>query len=305
MEQFKAKVFISCGQKENTIEVKTANEIAQVLVELGFEPYIATQEHTLRGLIENIFSQLESSEYFLFVDFPREQFANSDEYRGSLFSHQELAIASYLNKYVIAFQQKGVKRLDGMSSVIQLNAIPFDKPEDLAEMVREQVKDAGWRADWKNALRITRNPNEFDNAYLANLPNNPPARFFHLTIENMNPFKIALNCMAYVERILKLEDGSEIPLRTAELKWAGYTLPTASIMPKMQRYLDAFFIIHSEPNVVRFNCFTDSGYYMRPIEEPGEFELDYVVISENFQPARINTKLTVGNSLDDISLIQI
>ena len=90
----RAKVFISCGQKKETNEIEVANTIGRVLEDMGFEPYIATQEQTLLGLRENIFWHLTTSEYFLFIDFIREQFANSPEHRGSLFSHQELAIAS-------------------------------------------------------------------------------------------------------------------------------------------------------------------------------------------------------------------
>ncbi len=300
-----AKVFISCGQRENTEEVQVASDIAKVLDELGFEPYIASQEHTLRGLKENIFSQLETSEYFLFVDFQREQFANSLECRGSLFSHQELAVASFLDMKAIAFQKKGVKKLDGMLSAMQLNIIPFEKLEDLPGMVREQVTKAGWRPDWKNALRITRRANEFDETYIDNVASKPRARFFHLKVENLNPYKIGLNCTAYVEAIRDLRTNSEMSFRTVELKWAGYMLPTAAIMPRSERDLDAFYIIYDNPQVVRFQCFTDSGYFMRPIQGPGEFQLDYIVISENFSPARIKLKLAIGNSIDSTSLVQI
>jgi len=305
MESLRAKVFISCGQRGDTVEVKIASEIAQVLVGLGFEPYIASQENTLRGLKENIFSQLETSEYFLFVDFPREQFANCSEHRGSLFSHQELAIASYLDMRVIAFQQKGIKQLDGMAGAIQLNAIPFEKPEDLPEMVRKQVKKVGWRADWKNSLKIIRKPNEYDDAATIPVPNYMYARFYHLTVQNLNAFKIALNCYAYMEAIKDLQKDLNISFRTTELKWAGYTLPNAAIMPQSDRELDAVKIFHHSPQEVHFSSFSDSGYFMRPINGPGEFELDYVVISENFSPARIKTKLTIGSSLDDTNLVQM
>jgi hypothetical protein len=305
MEPLRAKVFISCGQQKDTEEVKVAHDIAKNLGELGFDHYIAVQEQTLRGLKENIFSQLKTSEYFLFIDFLREQFANSSEHRGSLFSHQELAIASFLNIKVIAFQQKGLKQLDGMLNSLQLNAIPFEKPEDLPKMVLAQVKTAGWRPNWKNALRITRTSSEYDETYLANLPNGPRARFFHLTVENLNPYDIARNCTAYVEVIKNLSTNSVIPFRTAELKWAGYMLPNAAIMPRMKRDLDAFYVLYDSPQIVHFQCFTDSGAFMRPIEGPGEFQLDYVVISENFPTAKIKTLLTISNSIDDLELAQI
>ena len=52
----RARVFISCGQAKGTDEERIATEIARRLHELGFNPYIAIQEQTLRGLKENIFS---------------------------------------------------------------------------------------------------------------------------------------------------------------------------------------------------------------------------------------------------------
>lgn len=304
MEALKAKVFISCGQRKDSEEVEVARAIAKVLEDMGFEPYVAVQDQTLRGLKENIFSQLRASEYFLFVDFPREQLLDTEEHRGSLFSHQELAIASYLGLEAIAFQQKGVKALDGMMGAMQLNPILFDDPAKLPELVHGQVQKAGWRADWKNALRITRQSGEFDDAHIINIPDRPLARFFHLTVENLNAWKVALNCAAYVESIVDLRSNVSISIRTAELKWAGYNQPTVAILPKSYRDLDAFFVLHNQPQILHFNCFSDSGYFMRPIQGPAKFQLNYVVISETFPPAQITVEATVGNSVTDAVLAQ-
>lgn len=68
---FRARVFISCGQAKHTDEPAIADAIAKELTDLGFDFYIAVQEQTLSGLKENIFRKLRESEYFLFVDFKR------------------------------------------------------------------------------------------------------------------------------------------------------------------------------------------------------------------------------------------
>jgi hypothetical protein len=122
-----ARVFISCGQSRESDEIQVANGIAARLEKLGFDPYIAVAEQTLRGLKENIFEQLRKSEYFLFVDFKRELLVSMESQvcRGSLFSHQELAIASFLNIDVLAFQEKGVKQTDGLLQFLQTNCISF------------------------------------------------------------------------------------------------------------------------------------------------------------------------------------
>src|SRR5262245_9119823 len=121
----KAQVFISCGQNDDTGEVVAAQAIAESLSSLGFNPYIAVQEQSLRGLTDNIFRQLADSEYVVFVDFKRERFENSTKHRGSLFSHQELAVAAFLRLDVLAFQEEGVRQLDGMIRFLQTNAFPF------------------------------------------------------------------------------------------------------------------------------------------------------------------------------------
>jgi len=117
--ELRPRVFISCGQNKATDEVDVARLIRQRLQELGFDPYVAVEEQSLRGLTENICSQLENSECFIFVDFKREQLAECQQtdYRGSVFSHQELALASLLQIPVAAFQENGVKSDDGMRSL--------------------------------------------------------------------------------------------------------------------------------------------------------------------------------------------
>ena len=127
----KARVFISCGQRQNANYLKKigveninlvkypeftiAKQIAKKLEKLGFEPYIALEQQTLQGVKEAIFKKLENSEYFLFMDFRRERLYDegdsnclSEEYRGSLFSNQELAIATFQGYEVLAFQEEGV-----------------------------------------------------------------------------------------------------------------------------------------------------------------------------------------------------
>jgi len=68
----KARIFISYGQRKQTNETEIAKKIADELEHMGFDPYVAVQEQTLRGVKENIF-QLANSEYFIFIDFKREK----------------------------------------------------------------------------------------------------------------------------------------------------------------------------------------------------------------------------------------
>jgi hypothetical protein len=96
---------------------------------------------------------------------------------------------------------------------------------------------------------------------------------------------------------------TDAAMGTVELKWAGYTMTTVAIMPRSERELDAFFIIHDSPNILQFNCFSDSSYYGMPILGYGDYVLTYVVISDNFPIARATVKVTIGNSVDTASLV--
>jgi hypothetical protein len=227
-----ARVFISCGQSKETDEVQIATGIRDRLRDLGFDTYIAVAEQTLRGIRENIFGQLRKSEYFIFVDFKRELLSSTKRrkvYRGSLFSHQELAIASFLDIDVLAFQEKGVKPIDGLLQFLQTNPIPFTDKHTLPNLVADFVRQRGWDSTWRNEL-VLEASSPVDTA---------TAKAFHVSVRNRHREKLAVNCFAYLESAIKLPD-TRIPLETIEFKWAATRLPSVSIAAGGTRLFDAF-----------------------------------------------------------------
>jgi hypothetical protein len=158
----RARVFISCGQTKDSDELETAQKIRERLQELGFDPYIAVEEQTLSGLKENIFRQLRVAEYFVFVDFKRERLVPRGkigfvwspklQHRGSLFSHQELALASYLNLPLLAFQERGVKRDDGILRFLQANATAFTDRHLLPNVIADEIQRRAWTPHTRNEL---------------------------------------------------------------------------------------------------------------------------------------------------------
>jgi hypothetical protein len=160
----RARVFISCGQTKDSDELETAHKIHQRLEDLGFDPYIAVDEQTLRGLKENIFPRLQDSEYFVFVDFKREKLAPRShghmgviwshklKHRGSLFSHQELALASFLDIDLLAFQEKGVKQDDGLVRFLQANATVFTDRNLLPNVIADEVQRRKWNPHSRKEL---------------------------------------------------------------------------------------------------------------------------------------------------------
>jgi hypothetical protein len=303
-EQMRAKVFISCGQSKDSDETTIARTIAKRLTSLGYDPYIAVEEQTLKGVKENIFNQLETSEYFIFVDFKRERLVtNSDEeqiYRGSLFSHQELSLASYLDIPFVAFQEKGIKQEDGLMRFLQGNSIQFSDRHLLSNVVADTIQQRGWKPNWKNQLSLERETEQFVDA--LRLPEKAMARFFHIRVKNLHQLKAAINCYVYLEHVRNISNDEDIPIQTIEFKWAGYTLPNAIIGPNSNRSFDAFWVFHNTPKSLNFNVFTDSSAFVPKIIGPGDFELTYTVISENFPPERAAFILHIDDNLNAILL---
>jgi hypothetical protein len=312
-ESRRARVFISCGQAKDSDELDTAHKIRGRLEEQGFEPYIAVEEQSLRGLKENIFPQLQNSEYFVFVDFKREQLVRryktgnqprNQEHRGSLFSHQELALASFLDLELIAFQEKGVKRDDGILRFLQANAIPFTDRNLLPNVIADEVTRRKWNPHSRNELVLEACDEPRDATVHGTLESR---RFFYVQVKNLHSHKTATNCYAYLEKAIWLGHPSvEIPFESVELKWAGYTLPNANILPHQKRRFDAFYVAHHVPARVGFVVFSDApSMFGHPaIDKAGKYEMQYAVVSDNFPIAREsfllslsdarNTKLEVG-----------
>src|SRR5690349_6319273 len=103
----RARVFISCGQNGDR-EQEIAERVRDKLRGLGFCPYLAFEVHSSKALTDGIYAHLRTAEYFLFVDFARELLESGPDRRGSLFSNQELAIASYLELECLYFTEAGI-----------------------------------------------------------------------------------------------------------------------------------------------------------------------------------------------------
>jgi len=320
--QIRARVFISCGQQKDSDEIKIAQEIADKLTDTGFDTYIAVIEHTLKGVKENIFRKLNESEYLIFVDFKRDRLANvrngvlNDRgvHRGSLFSNQELGIATYLGTECLAFQEQGVVELDGILRFIQANCMKFDNRSSLADTVankvREKIDRKEWSATWRNELKLRRrDPRKYE---LVNaVGENPdPARFFHIEVQNLHRTQIAHDCTGYIERVKNIKTGEEIVPDLVELKWKGHKGLSVSIPPQKSRYLDGFNIRHVMPKTINLGInplFVDyTGYFQAYTLWQGyDCDLNYIVFSDNFPTVRQTFRLKMGNKLDDIEFSEI
>jgi len=307
----RARVFISCGQRKDSDEVQIARTVADRLRKLGFEPWIAAEEQTLDGVKEHIFKTLADSEYLIFVDFKREKLprsrwtpGNHTLHRGSLFSHQELAVASYLGVDVLAFQESGIK-LEGLLSFVGAEATSFKNrrnlPDKIAKEVRRRIKAVRWSPHWRNEIVLEREPAQ--HADVETKDRGVFRRFFHIIVRNHHRDRAATNCYVYLENAINLDTSYEIPLRTFELKWEGYRLFYVNIPPAGHRRFDAFCIPHHSPTKLDFSSmFSDWIEVIPRIEGAGRYKLTYLVLSGNFPPARRSFILNLAPMLEATTL---
>jgi len=300
----KARVFVSCGQNDK--ELKIAEKIKKRLEDddKGFEVYVARKDHVLSCLTKNIFDKLNTSEYFLFIDFKREKLIrlnkgrkndkNKDIFRGSLFTNQELAIATFLQDIkVLGFQEKGVIAQDGIIKYTQINPIEFDDRSQLPELVIKEVEKNEWKNDWRNELQISFHE-DYDKIDLVG-GRRDPSHWYHLRVRNMNKRKTARNCIAYIEKINHIEKRLSYKPEQVELKWKYLVPQSISIAPDSERRLDAFHYSFSD-SIIKLginpflvdNNLIPVQYQLRT---QGTYEIDYVIFSDNFSAARARLQI--------------
>jgi len=282
-------------------------EIERRLIEKEYSTYVGVKHRSLKALRENIFRELSSSEYFLFIDFKREPTMETAQdgtvrlfHRGSLFSHQELALASFLELEAVGFQQAGVRR-EGVLEAMQLNCFQFEDVSELPDLVMKQIEAMGWDSHWKAQLTLERSETE---------PGSSPEdsrRIYHIQVRNAHQRKPAINCSAFLHKIKKLGSDDTIPFQKFELKWAGTKIPFVTIMPSEYRSFDAFYITRDEPTTLKWLDFsyTDTKEVCPDVTDAGEYEIIYVVTSFNFPAMYGRFRLLLKESWDEISTLTL
>jgi len=287
-----AKVFISCGQSSEE-EIRTAKELEEWFKGKGYQPYVAKQAQSIYDVNRAIIEELESADYYVFIDFKREQL-NSGKYGGSLFTHQELALAYYLGfDNVILLQQEGVV-LEGFLKYVLGNSVPFRSHEDAVSRVKEEVPKR-WSPDFSRRRLPA----------LGEKPEEPGIYQDHtgiwlrywrgLHIHNKSKTRSASNVIAVLLDLKVNGKTKEDTDRTA-LKWAGQRYSAAVIPPGLNYSFDAFAVAARNPSHVYLHSVADLHPRRPIIEEAGEHHLTYLVHAEGFPQLIFTVKLTLtGN----------
>jgi len=281
------KVFISCGQATPT-EKKVANRIRDWLKRQSFDPYIAIQTQSIQDVNSGIIGNLRAADYYIFIDFRRERIhekmcESSQEYRGSLFTNQELAIAYTLGfDQALFLQQTGI-RLEGIGRYILSNARRFDNLDEVPKLVREEFKKRGWKPDYSRHLVPTsihilnrtlqyRDHTGIYNQYIC-----------HIEIENRRNDFGAFSTIARLDSI-DLPSNQTIWPDSSYLKWAGQSGYERTLLPRTLAKFDAF-AIEDKPGYDYVYLHSSADVLPRqPIlqNQRGQHTLSYQVFAQGF-----------------------
>lgn len=300
----RARVFVSCGQRGG--ERAIGAEVRDRLRDKGFCPYLAIEAHSSSGLTEEVYRRLRTAEYFVFIDFRRERLGIGPwrPFRGSLFSNQELAIASFLRTDILPFQQRGIVR-EGILDQIQGNAIPFDMVSDLPEMVISHVETQGWNSQSRRELIFERDPAEHDD---PEWPDGSFARYFHIDLRNLHRTDAANECRVFLESAKNSTTGKVIVPDPIELKFKSVTTPFVSITPGQRRPFDAVVVSHEKPSKAYVGIFNpgvvDSGRALHDytLDGPSEYMLRFTAWSREFGAVSADARLHLGRFMNDVAL---
>jgi hypothetical protein len=278
MKDNKPTVFISCGQTKGSREERIALKIKAKLRN-KYNIYIASEEQTTKGLLNNIFDKIRTAEYFLFIDFKRRKSSGADR---SIYANQELAIAGFEEiDDIIAFQEKGLKSEGMQKAAMQLNPTVFllTDEQKFVKTVCDKVRSK-WPTNWKNKLDITDIEIEDDVPKV----DGSSTKYYQLRICNLHRKKDATNCFGYIDSIYDLDKKSEIKTRLVEIKWEGTIIPNIKIFHQTSRKLDACFYYKHNSTKIWFSSFSDSRSNLAPIPA-GNYKITFSVASDNFYKA--------------------
>jgi hypothetical protein len=303
------KVFISCGQNYPDERATTA-ELSQSLRDRGFFPYVAIQAQSIQDVNTAIISELRASDYYIFIDFPRELLqddsasAQEDDsegaHRGSLFTHQELAIAYILGfERVLFLRHKDVK-VEGLLQYMASNAIVFSSSKEVTEKVEEAINERGWMPSYTRHL------------IAANLRWSPgimryrshstgetfEGKFLYIDIQNNRRDLAANNTVARLDSIND-SNGNSIPIADlSHLKVTGQPAYAQTIWPESHGAFDLLLAKAEQEGTICLNSSLDLTPKPPIITQPGRYILCYGVLSESFPVLKFCIQLEVtGDAL--------
>jgi len=257
----KSKVFVSCGQA-NDAEREVARNIGKMLEGRGFQVYIAVDVQTIHDINGGIIRELKDSDCYLFVNFRRDKInrKSGGQYRGSLFSNQELAIAYALGfKNLLVINERGLL-LEGILRYMGINTETFDGPHDCCAVVQKVLDRSGWRADYSRRLRAD------DLRFATELIryDNLVGRFLYVDIQNHRPDIAALEATARLAEFGPTGQALRPSTIRSPLKATAFRGFSHTIFPKSHEAFDLLCVGTYAKQELNFLAPPASGAFITP-----------------------------------------
>ena len=163
------------------------------------------------------------------------------QWRGSLFTNQELAIAYTLGFDEALFMQQSGVMLEGIGKYILSNARHFDRLDDVLNILKEEITKRQWRPEYSRHLVPTiRNYDHVVEYVEYDRTASHRQYIWHVEISNRRRDLGAMSTIAILDRI-QLPSGETIPSPDrAYLKWAYQADHQRTIPPGESAIFDAF-----------------------------------------------------------------
>ena len=283
-----ARVFISCGQRAGEREI--AQVVAQWFSSRGFRPYVALEAQSIQDVNAGIIGELRRSDYYVFIDFRRELLDGTEQpaHRGSLFSHQELAIAYTMDfEHAVFFRESGV-RLEGVAAYTASNSTAFEDRSRVPDLVAEAVQRRGWHAGYSRNLVAgpLRMPDE--HIQYRDLR----GRFLYADIQNRRPDVGATGVVARLPALRIAGGPWQVSPNRSHLKVTGQHLAfEQTIWPESHGAFDLLCVDMERGSRVYLNNALDVSPTPVLLDAVGEHLLEYEVFAHGFERVVFTVRL--------------
>jgi hypothetical protein len=324
-----ARVFISCGQQSEN-ERDVADALVAWFTGQGFSPYVAVKIHTITDLNAGIIEAIKTSDYYVFINFPREEVIReiypggwggwmmesgaaglAHRYvsagsvrRGSLYSHQELAVAYALGfDHILILNHQSVHD-EGVQKFIVSNLPRFDDYNEVLPAIARAVIEAKWSPNYSRQLSLVRvrwtDPINYGDHTGVRL-----SKMLHGDIMNGRLDRAAYNVIAQLSSIWDLDAQSEVPLDdTTLLKASGFLGYQQTIWPGDIGSFDLLALSWTDRKLIFLNSSRDLAGRRPIIDRLGRYRMTFRFAAENY-PVFTRTLVFTHSGSEDPQLPEI
>lgn len=299
------KIFISCGQA-TADEKKVAADLETWLKGKGFNPYVAIQTQSLQDVNSDIIENLKLSDYYIFIDFRRDKISKLKfchaEYRGSLFTNQELAIAYLLEFQHVIYLRENKVRLEGLGQYLLSNAWIFKNKSDVVPLIQEEMNKRTWEKTYSRHFVVS-GPIDAGQWPFRDHTGASVRQIWHISVENRRTDLAAFNAVARLDKITVPNGSTGNSRDRSFLKWAGKKEAFHNtILPIDQANFDCLSIDVANPFCVYLHSEEDRHPRQPVISHVGLYILHYELLAIGFPKTNFDIEINLTGNINTTTL---